>query len=125
MQEYRAAYELDTKNPLYQKAYHHLAPSQGQDHKVRISITASSNVSTSEIGKTLDTRCPDVTITVDPQKADYLLQAIYTGAGPARNPYKFTLFNRAGDRVFSTETARLSSATKDVCNFIRKTSGAP
>jgi hypothetical protein len=94
---------------------------KGQDQKVRLSLTPSSNVPSSEIGKTLDTRCPDVLISVDPSKADYLLEAIYTGAGAARQPYKFTLFNSAGDRVFSTETARAASAVKDVCGFIRKT----
>jgi hypothetical protein len=97
-----------------------LSTLQGQDHKLRISLTRASNVSSAAIGKALDAHCPNIVITVDVQKADYLLEAIDTGAGPGRNPYKFTLFEHDGDRVFSTETARLKSAVKDVCNFIRK-----
>lgn len=96
------------------------ASSSAQERKTRISLTPNSNVSAAEIGKVFDTLRPDVIITADPQRGDYLLEAIYTGAGPARNPYKFTLFNHDGDRVFSTQTARLKSAVKDVCNFIRK-----
>ena len=80
----------------------------------------NSNVSKAEIGKALNSRCPDVAITVDPEKADYLLEAINTGAGPARKPYKFSLFNRAGDYVFSTETAHVDNSVKDVCRFIEK-----
>ncbi len=98
----------------------HGAVCWAQEPKTRISLTESSNVSSAEIGKSLDSHCPEVVITADSKKADYLLEAIYTGAGAARSPYKFTLFGRGGDRVFSTETARKDSAVKDVCRFIKK-----
>ncbi len=94
-----------------------------QEHNVRISLTASSNVSQAGIGESLDSHCPEVTITLDPKKADYFLEAINTHAGRARKPYKFTLFNPDGDRVFSTQTGRLNSAVKDVCAFIKKKPG--
>jgi hypothetical protein len=94
-----------------------------QDKRIRISITAKSNVSEAEIGKALNSHCPDVSITVDPEKADYLLEAIDTGAGPARKPYKFSLFNHGGDYVFSTQTARADNSVKDVCKFIEKQKG--
>lgn len=97
-----------------------------QDKKVRIFLTGtdqtlgnSSNVSAAEIGKSLDKRCAEVVLTIDQGRADYLLQARDTGAGAARKPYKFTLFGRSGDRVFSTETSRLDSAVKDVCVYVR------
>jgi hypothetical protein len=93
---------------------------RAQDHKASIFLTDRSNVSQAEIGKSLDSHCPEVAITLDAKKPDYLLEAIDTHAGRARKPYKFTLFNPEGDRVFSTETARLNSAVKDVCGFIRK-----
>jgi len=99
---------------------------QPQAHKVRIFLTGtdqtlgnSSNVSAAEIGKGLDKHCPEVVLTIEQQKADYLLQARDTGAGAARKPYKFTLFDATSDRVFSTETSRLDSAVKDVCAFVR------
>jgi hypothetical protein len=61
-----------------------------------------------------------VIVTAHRKKADYLLEAIDTHSGKARKPYKFTLFNSDGDRIFSTETAALSNAVKDVCEFIEK-----
>jgi hypothetical protein len=94
-----------------------LAP--GEPKKTRISLTARSNVSTSEVGKELDRRCPEITITDDPQRADYELEAWDTGAGPGRKPYKFTLFKN-GDRMFSTETRGLAGAVKDVCGFLTR-----
>ena len=93
---------------------------KAQDKKIRISVRGKSNVSNAEIGKALDSHCPNVSITVDPEKADYLLEAVYTGAGPARKPYKFSVFNRDGDFVFSTQTARVDNSVKDVCAFIEK-----
>jgi hypothetical protein len=91
-----------------------------QSRTLKISLTASSNVSTAEVGKSLDARCPDVIVTADPEKADFRLEAIYTGAGAARKPYKFTLFNHDSDRVFSTATSRVDNAVKDVCTYIQK-----
>jgi hypothetical protein len=95
---------------------------EAQNRMFRIFLTADpsaqNGVSSSEVGKSLDSSCPDVIITADRKKADYLLEAIDTGAGKLRKPYKFTLFNPDGDRVFSTETAALSNAVKDVCHAI-------
>lgn len=90
----------------------------------RIFLTTSDiervGVTSSEVGKNLDKHCPSVVLTIDKSKADYLLEAIYNGDGPARHPYKFTLFNPSGDRIFSTETASLGGAMKGVCRFISK-----
>jgi len=98
----------------------HGAACWAQDAKTRISLTENSNVTSAEIGKSLDSHCPEVVLTADPRKADYTLEAINTGAGPARNPYKFTLFDHNGDRVYSTETSRKDSAVKDVCTYLAK-----
>ena len=87
---------------------------------IRISLTPRSNVSTSEVGKDLDKHCPSVVLVMDAEKADYLLEAWDTGAGAGRKPYKFTVFNRGGDRIFSTETRGLAGAVKDVCAFVSK-----
>ena len=81
-----------------------------QERKVRIFLTgtdqtlgSNSNVSAAEIGRSLDKHCPEVVLTIEQSKAQYLLQARNTEAGAARKPYKFTLFGDDGDRVFSTE----------------------
>jgi hypothetical protein len=68
----------------------------GQEHKIRVSLTASSNVVSAAIQKEFDSRCPEVVITVDPSKANYSLEAINTGSGKLRNPYKFSLFDPTG-----------------------------
>lgn len=90
--------------------------SVGQEHKIRVSLTASSNVA---IQREFDSRCAEVVVTVDQSKASYFLEAIDTGAGKARAPYKLSLFDSAGDHTFGTETASLGSAVKDVCKFIQ------
>jgi hypothetical protein len=95
-------------------------PCAPQEHKIRVFL-ASDDVSSAEVGKSLDKHCPQVTLTIDQQRADYLLEAKNTGEGPARKPYKFTLFDRTSDRVFSTETARMDNAVKDVCAYLRRT----
>lgn len=82
---------------------------------VRIALAERSNVSSAEIGKSLDKHCPGIVVTADASRAEYHLEAIDTGAGAARKPYKFTLFDQTGDRIFSTETARVDSAVKNVC----------
>jgi len=59
---------------------------QAQDQKLRISLTASSNVAAAPIGKSLDKHCPEVVVSVDKQRANYLLEAIETGAGKQESP---------------------------------------
>lgn len=102
-------------------------PGRTQTEKIRIFITGTdqasgnrSNVSAAEVGRVLDQRCPQAIITLERQKANYLLEAIDTHAGAARKPYKFTLFEPNGDRLFSTETSSLENAVKDVCGWIQK-----
>lgn len=92
----------------------------GQEKKILLFVTPTSNVSTAEIGKSLSSRCTEVSVTLDQGKSTYSLEAIYNGSGPARKPYKFSLFDQGGNYVFSTQTARLSNAVKDICSFVRK-----
>jgi hypothetical protein len=95
-----------------------IVSAQSTEH-IRISLTPRSNVSTSEVAKGFDKHCPNVIITDDPSRADFTLEAWYTGDGPGRKPYKFTAFKN-GDRVFSTETRGVAGAVKDVCGFVAK-----
>jgi hypothetical protein len=100
---------------------------QLQERKVRVFLTGTdktlgnvSNVSAAEVGKGLDKHCPGVVLTIEQSEADYHLQAVDTGAGAGRKPYKFTLFDHTHDRVFSTETRSLNGAMKDICDYIQK-----
>lgn len=98
-------------------------PAQQLPSSVRVALISRSNVSSSEIGKTLDSHCPNVTITALSERADFMLEAIDTGAGAGRKPYKFTVFNANGDRVFSTETASIAGAVRGVCRFMLRSDG--
>src|SRR5271168_2102276 len=49
--------------------------------KVKISVTDKSNISSSEIGQSFDSHCPEVGIALDAAKADYLLEAVDRGTG--------------------------------------------
>lgn len=94
----------------------------GAQAQTRIALTQRSNVSTSEVGKNLDKHCPTVVLTEDSGHADFLLEAWDTGAGAGRKPYKFTVFAPNGDRVFSTEAARIAGAVEGVCRFVESKS---
>ena len=85
----------------------------GQANPIRIALTTNSTVKSADMVKGLGSNCPDVSLTVDPAKADYTLEAVED------NHFKFTVFNKDGDAVYSTTTHRLGSAVKDVCRFIK------
>jgi len=87
---------------------------QGQPKTVRLYIAPDSTVALPDIIKNLASRCPDTTITIDPQKSDYMLQAW----GWSGN-YKFTVFQHGGTAVYGTMTVMLSNAVKGVCHFLQ------
>ena len=87
---------------------------QGQTKTVRLYIAPHSTVALPDIMKNLVSRCPNATITIDPQKSDFMLQAW----GWSGN-YKFTVFERGGTAVYGTTTVTLSNAVKDVCHFLQ------
>lgn len=87
---------------------------QGQTEAVRLYITAYSTVAIPDIMKNLASKCPNTTITIDPQKSDFMLEA-----GGGSGNYKFTVFQRDGTAVYGTTTVTLSNAVKDVCHFLQ------
>lgn len=99
---------------------------QAQTRTVRLYIAPNSSVPPPDIMKNLVSKCPNTTITIDPKKSDFMLQAW----GWSGN-YKFTVFQRGGTAVYATSTVMLSNAVKDVCHFVNspqaelKTTSAP
>ncbi len=87
---------------------------QGQTKTVRLYIAPNSTVAVPDIMKNLVSKCPNTTITIDPLKSDFMLQAW----GWSGN-YKFTVFQRGGTAVYGTTTVTLSNAVKDVCHFLQ------
>ena len=87
---------------------------QGQTKTVRLYIAPDSTVALPDIMKHLASKCPNTTITIDPQKSDFMLQAWgWSGS------YKFTVFQPGGTAVYGTTTVTLSNAVKDVCHFLQ------
>ena len=87
---------------------------QGQTKTVQLYIAPHSTVALPDIMKNLVSKCPNTTITIDPLKSDFMLQAW----GWSGN-YKFTVFQRGGTAVYGTTTVALSNAVKDVCHFLQ------
>ena len=72
----------------------------------------------SETGGHLIKVCPELTITLDREKADYILVRDYTGAGPGRKPQKVTVFNRNHELIFAGADRSIAGAVKDACQAI-------
>jgi hypothetical protein len=87
---------------------------QGQTKAVGLYIAPNSTVAVPDIMKNLVSKCPNTTITIDPIKSDFMLQAW----GSSGN-YKFTVFERGGTAIYGTTTVTLSNAVKDVCHFLQ------
>lgn len=85
-----------------------------QPKPVRLVLSPASTIPTADILKNLRVKCPNVSITLDSTKSDYMLEA---GGWPGN--YKFTMFKPGGQAVFATTTHMLSNAVKDVCGFIK------
>jgi hypothetical protein len=76
---------------------------------------------TGEIIKTFGQRCPELTVTMDKERADYVILLDHGGSkGYARKDNKVAVFRRDGDSIFSASTRSLGNAVKDACTAILK-----
>jgi hypothetical protein len=81
---------------------------------MKIFLARQSNVPAVDVMKNLSEKCPNVTITTNPQRSDYMLQAFgWPGDG-----YRFMIIAKGGDSLYATKTVLLSNAVKDVCHFL-------
>ena len=79
-------------------------------------ISGGARPQTAEIIKTLNERCPQITVTNNLQKADFVLTLDHEGGKSLlahRN--KVAVFNRDGDDIFSASTRELGNSVKDAC----------
>jgi hypothetical protein len=81
---------------------------------LRLVMNRQSNVPEVDIMKNLSEKCPNVTITTNPQRSDYMLRAIWT----PDDRYRFEVIAKGGDSLYATKTVLLSNAVKDVCKFL-------
>lgn len=75
-------------------------------------MARQSTVDPVEIIKHLSQKCPNVTITTNPRRSDYMLYAGWGGN------YRLMIIQHGGDTIFATETVLLSNAVKNVCRFL-------
>lgn len=76
-----------------------------------------------EVIKTIGERCPSVTVTMNKERAYFLLSIEHESAlkGPVRRRNHVTVVNRDGDVVFSKNDRELGNAIKDACPSMRLT----
>ncbi|MGH9735365.1 MAG: hypothetical protein ACRD8A_12340 [Candidatus Acidiferrales bacterium] len=84
------------------------------DKSLKIFLSPASNVPKADVMKNLSDKCPNVTITLDSKKSDYMVEARWIPYGR----YDFTVFKHGGDAVYGTQTTLLHNAVKDVCHYM-------
>lgn len=82
-------------------------------------IAGGARPQTAEIIKTLNQRCPELTVTNNTEKADFVLTLDHEGGkGLLAHRNKIAVFNRDGDDIFSDSTRELGNSVKDACQAI-------
>jgi hypothetical protein len=85
------------------------------------SFSGGARPQTAEIIKTLNQRCPELTVTSNLGKADFVIVLDHEGGkGLLRHRNKVAVFNRNGDDIFSDSTRELGNAVKDACVAMTK-----
>ncbi len=85
------------------------------------SFSGGARPQTAEIIKTLNQRCPELTVTNNLGKADFVIVLDHEGGkGLLRHRNKVAVFNRNGDDIFSDSTRELGNAVKDACEAMTK-----
>lgn len=90
------------------------------DRPIRLVLSRRSTVDPSLIVKHLSEKCPNVSLTTNRQRSDFMLNA-WGWSGD----YRFMVIAKGGDTIYATQTALLSNAVKDVCHFLNKSAPEP
>ncbi|SRR6266568_4466104 len=99
----------------------------GQSTK-RIFLSPKSNITTAEVAEGFTKYCPNVVLTQNEAKADYVLEAAETvsaSEGTTHRRWHFTLMNAEGDVLMTTHpethfTHKSKHHFEAVCKFINK-----
>jgi|ERR1700675_955371 len=85
------------------------------------SFSAGSKPQTVELIKTFGERCPAVMVTMDKNKADYVVLFDRDSTkGYARKRDKIAVFKKDGDVLYSGSTRSLGNAVQDSCKAIEQ-----
>lgn len=85
----------------------------GGGKHLKLVLARQSTVPAVDVMKNLSDKCPNITITTNPQRSDYMLYA-----GGWSGEYRFMVIAKGGDTLYATKTVLLSNAVKDVCKFL-------
>ena len=86
------------------------------------SFSGGARPQTVEIIKTFGEKCPQVTVTRNLEKADFVVTLDHEGGkGYARRRNKVAVFNKDGDSIFSKSTRSLGHSVEDACEAITAT----
>ena len=78
-----------------------------------------------EIAKTVKERCPMLTVTINQDKADYILTLDHEGGKKIlRKDNKWVVYNKDGDMVDAGSTRSLGNSIKDACKAIAEGTNA-
>jgi hypothetical protein len=95
-----------------------------QDSK-RVILSPKSTINTSSIAEGFAKYCPNILVTEDAAKADYVLEAAETKTfsdGDSHEHWHFTLLGKDGDVIFTTHPKfslhGLGHHFQDTCDFI-------
>jgi hypothetical protein len=99
-----------------------------QNNQKPIFLTTKSNITTAEIAEGFSKYCPNVALTQNQDKADYLLEAAETmGAddGSTHRHWHLTLMNPEGDVLVTTHPEmhfghKYKHHFESICKFINK-----
>ena len=85
---------------------------------IRVAVSSTSSVPESDLRRAFQKKCRNVILNHDPSRADYALEPIArTNPLDGERPrYRFTLFNRAGNAIYSTLPHKFSNAVDNICN---------
>jgi hypothetical protein len=76
---------------------------------------------TAEIIKTFQERCPEIPVTSEREKADYVVLLDHEGGKPwILKDNKVAVFGRDGTTIHSGSTRSLGNAVKDACKAIHE-----
>lgn len=82
-------------------------------------IAGGARPQTVEIIKTLNQRCPEIIVTSNLAKADFVITLDHEGGkNLLAHRNKIAVFNRDGDDIFSDSTRELGNSVKDACQVM-------
>jgi hypothetical protein len=84
-------------------------------------IRGGARPQTAEVIKTFGEKCPDVTVTMKSEAADYVVMVDKEGGKALyMKDSKFAVFKANGDAIKSGSTRTIGGAVKDVCTAVVK-----